>query len=78
MACSASATWTFFLSQTGSPFFDMLFIISPHYHLSDLTSRLVYKLGEINAASFINISIYLLGLGLLTTAIACSLFREKK
>jgi hypothetical protein len=68
----------FFLSQTGSPFFDMLFIISPHYHLSDLTSRLVYKLGEINAASFINISIYLLGLGLLTTAIACGLYREKK
>ena len=68
----------FFLSQTGSPFFDMLFIISPHYHLSDLTSRLVYKLGEINAASFINISTYLLGLGLLTTAIACGLYREKK
>ena len=56
----------------------MLFIISPHYHLSDLTSRLVYKLGEINAASFINISIYLLGLGLLTTAIACGPYREKK
>jgi hypothetical protein len=68
----------FFLSQTGSPFFDMLFIISPHYHLSDLTSRLVYKLGEMNATSFINISIYLLGLGLLTTAIACGLYREKK
>ncbi len=68
----------FFLSQTGSPFFDLLFIISPHYHLSDLTSRLVFKLGEIEAGSFINISLYLLGLGLLTSAAACSLFREKK
>ena len=68
----------FFLSQTGSPFFDMLFIISPHYHLSDLTSRLVFKLGEVEATNFINITLYLAGLGLLTSAIACSLFREKK
>jgi len=68
----------FFLSQTGHPFFDLLYIISPHYHLSDLTSRLVYKLGEIGTISFINISLYLIGLGLLTTAIACGLYREKK
>jgi hypothetical protein len=68
----------FFLSQSGNPFFDLLFVVSPHYHLADLTGRLVFKLGGLDQTSFLNISLYLLGLGLVTTAAACALFRVKK
>ena len=68
----------FFLSQTGNPFFGLLFVISPHYHLADLTGRLVFKLGGLESSSFLSISAYLLGLGLVTTAAACALFRVKK
>ena len=68
----------FFLSRTGSPFFDLLFIVSPHYHLADLTGRLIFKLGAVETSAFWNISLYLLGLGLLTVAVAFALFRERK
>jgi len=68
----------FFLSQTGNPFFDLVFVLSPHYHLSDLTGRLVFKLGELSMSNFFNILAYLGGLGLVTAAFACGIYREKK
>lgn len=68
----------FFLSQSGQPFLDFLYLISPHFHLADLTNRLVFKLGALDAASFTNSVLYLAGLGLVLTGIACVLYREKK
>lgn len=68
----------FFLSQSGQPMLDLLYVISPHYHLADLTNRLVFKLGALDSVSFVNSSIYLAGLGCVLTGFACVLFREKK
>ncbi|MCB1234525.1 MAG: hypothetical protein KDM91_05595 [Verrucomicrobiae bacterium] len=68
----------FFLSQTGSPLFDFLYVVSPHYHLADLTNRLVFKLGSLAGGAFWNITAYLFGLALLMAAASCLLFREKK
>lgn len=68
----------FFLSQSGQPVLDLLYIISPHYHLADLTSRLVFKLGALDSSTFVSSAVYLGGVGLVLVAIACGLFREKK
>jgi len=68
----------FFLSQSGQPFFDFLYLISPHFHLADLTNRLTFKLGALDATSFAHSAIYLAGLGLVLTGFACVLYREKK
>lgn len=68
----------FFLSQTGQPFFDFLYLVSPHYHLADLTNRLVFKLGALDSASFLHSTLYLAGVGLVLAAISCILYREKK
>jgi len=68
----------FFLSKTGSPFFDLIFVLSPHYHLADLTDRLVFKLGGLPAGAFLNIAGYLLGLAIFAGAISQTLFRVAK
>ncbi len=68
----------FFLSQSGNPVLDLLFILSPHYHLADLTARLVFKMGAMAWGSFLTITAYLTGLGLLIVALASLLYREKK
>ena len=68
----------FFLSQSGQPVLDFVYIISPHYHLADLTNRLVFKLGALDSGTFLKSATYLAGVGLVLVAAACGLFREKK
>jgi hypothetical protein len=68
----------FFLSRTDHAFFDFIYLISPHYHLADLTNRLVFKLGALGTSTFVNSSLYLAGLGLLLAGVSCVLYREKK
>ncbi len=68
----------FFLSQSGQPILNFLYVISPHYHLADLTNRLVFKLGALDGASFMKSTVYLAGVGMLLVGLACSLYREKK
>ncbi|MCB1085574.1 MAG: hypothetical protein KDM63_00890 [Verrucomicrobiae bacterium] len=68
----------FFLSRTDDPFFDFIYLISPHYHLADLTNRLVFKLGALEASAFVNSALYLGGLGLLLSGASFVLYREKK
>ncbi len=34
-----------FLADNDNPVLNLVYLLSPHYHLSDLTSRLVFKLG---------------------------------
>jgi len=68
----------FFLSRTGHPFFNLLYALSPHYHLADLTNRLVFKLGALPATEFFNLTLYFSGLGLITCGLAYALFRESR
>lgn len=67
-----------FLADNYSTMLNLVYIFSPHYHLSDLTSRLVFKLGSIPMVDLMKIAVYLGGLGLLTLGISFKLFRVSK
>jgi len=67
-----------FLADNKNPFLNLLYLVSPHYHLSDLTSRLVFKLGAIPLAELGRIAAYLGGLALLTVGFSYQLYREGK
>ncbi|MEM6277914.1 MAG: hypothetical protein AAF733_00445 [Verrucomicrobiota bacterium] len=67
-----------FLADNTSPLLNFLYVVSPHYHLSDLTSRLVFKLGSLPWTELGSMAVYLGGLGLLTLAVSIQLFREVK
>lgn len=67
-----------FLAQSGLPMLDFIFVISPHFHLADLTNRLVFKLGALEAGAFLHSTLYLSGLGLVLAGASCAIFREKK
>lgn len=68
----------FFLSQSGNPVVDTMYVISPHYHLADLTTRLVYKMGPLESSAFIKMVIYFLGLGMVVIGFSSLIFRTKK
>jgi len=53
-----------FLADNRNAVLNLVYILSPHYHLSDLTSRLVFKLGAIPWKELGQISLYLGGLPL--------------
>ncbi len=67
-----------FLADNKHTVLNVLYVISPHYHLSDLTSRLVFKLGAIPMAQMGQISAYLGGLAIITVGISYPLYREGK
>lgn len=67
-----------FLADNSNPVLNALYVLSPHYHLADLSSRLVFKLGSIPATELIRIVGYLGGIGLLVSGLSFQLFREKK
>jgi hypothetical protein len=67
-----------FLADNDSVVLNLLYLISPHYHLSDLTSRLVFKLGAIEWAELGRIAAYLGGLALFTIGLSYQFFREGK
>lgn len=46
----------------------LLYAISPQYHLADLTERLVFQMGQLQKALFVDILIYLAGLSFITSA----------
>lgn len=60
-----------------SAFLDWLFVISPHYHLADLTPRLVFKMGSMVSSEFVGNLFYLTGVGLVWGAVAALSFRAK-
>ncbi|MFT5469966.1 MAG: hypothetical protein ACI8UO_005090 [Verrucomicrobiales bacterium] len=68
----------FFLSQTENAFFDFLFLISPHYHLADLSDRLVFKMGALDTETFLHTSAYLAGLGAIISSASYFLYRDRK
>ncbi len=60
-----------------SPVLEWLYIISPHYHLAELTTRLVFKQGHMLAGDFIPVLGYFACLGLLISSVSVLLFRAK-
>ena len=67
-----------FIADNNNPVLNLLYVVSPHYHLSDLTSRLVFKLGAVPAGELAQIASYLGGLALLTLGISYPLYQEGK
>tara|TARA_R110000850_G_scaffold130654_3_gene251233 strand:- start:1464 stop:2225 length:762 start_codon:yes stop_codon:yes gene_type:complete len=67
-----------FLADNKNPILNLIYVISPHYHLSDLNSRLVFKLGALPLAELGQIAAYLGGLAVLTIGISLPLYREGK
>jgi hypothetical protein len=67
-----------FLADNKNAFLNLISLISPHYHLSDLTSRLVFKLGSVPWGELGRIAGYLGGLALLMTGLSYQLYREGK
>ena len=55
---------------------NLIYKISPHYHLADLTERLVFKMGALSASSFAGISLYLAGISLVFGTAAFFVYRE--
>ena len=56
-------------------FLETLWTFSPHYHLSDLTARLVFKSGNLPLESFLQISLYLGGLLLIHLGVSYLSFK---
>ncbi len=67
-----------FLADNRNLFLNLVYLLSPHYHLSDLTSRLVFKLGAVPLAELGRISGYLGGIALITVGLSYQLYREGK
>lgn len=68
----------FFLSQSGNRVIDAFYVLSPHYHLADLTTRLTFQMGPLENAAFLKMMAYFLGLDLVVICICVLLFRVKK
>ena len=54
---------------------EWLYALSPHYHLADLTPRLVFKMGSYPGDVFTSLVVYFIGLTLVLGVAASSLFR---
>ena len=67
-----------FLADNKNTFLNLIYLVSPHYHLSDLTSRLVFKLGAVPWGELGRIAGYLGGIALLMTGVSYQLYREGK
>lgn len=67
-----------FLVDNQNAILNLLYIVSPHYHISDLTSRLVFKLGALTVSDMMTMVVYLGGIGIFTTGLAFQLFRAGK
>ncbi len=59
-------------------FLDWLFVLSPHYHLADLTPRLVFKQGSMISSEFFHLVVYFFGLKLVISTLSSLCFRAKQ
>ncbi|BDS08492.1 hypothetical protein NT6N_35320 [Oceaniferula spumae] len=58
-------------------FLDWIYVLSPHYHLADLTPRLVFKQGSMLGADFLKLVGYFVGLKLVLSMISTLCFQAK-
>ena len=54
---------------------EWLYALSPHYHLADLTPRLVFKMGSYPSETFVSLLIYFVGITLVLGVLSSGLFR---
>ncbi|NWK54881.1 hypothetical protein HW115_04625 [Verrucomicrobiaceae bacterium N1E253] len=57
--------------------FNWLYILSPHYHLADLTERLIFKHGSMIWGELFQIVGYFVGLGMVLSSFSALYFRAK-
>jgi len=68
---------TFFDSEKGV-LLETVWTFSPHYHLADLTERLIFKSGNLPAGDFGNISLYLAALLAVHLAVSWFCFTPRR
>ena len=56
---------------------EWLYAVSPHYHLADLTPRLVFKMGSLPGESFGTLLTYFVGVTIVLIACSSTLFRTE-
>ena len=64
-------------SVEGNVMIEWLYIVSPHYHLADLTPRLVFKHGSMLGSEFFELVAYFLGIKLVLSAFSTICFQAK-
>lgn len=60
-----------------NPFLDWFYVVSPHYHFADLTTRLEFKHGSMLGAEFLEYVIYFLGIKLVLSTFSTLCFKAK-
>lgn len=58
-------------------FLDWLYVISPHYHLADLTPRLIFKHGSMVGSEFLQLVAYFAGITLVLSMLSTMCFQAK-
>lgn len=56
---------------------DLIYIMSPHYHLADLTPRLVFKHGSMLSAEFLQLVVYFAGIKMVLAMVSTVTFQPK-
>jgi hypothetical protein len=56
---------------------DLIYVMSPHYHLADLTPRLVFKHGSMLSAEFLQLVVYFAGIKMVLAMISTLTFQPK-
>lgn len=59
----------------GNVIVQFVYSLSPHYHLADLTERLVFRMGSLEAKTFATIATYLFGIMLIMSGGSLAAFR---
>jgi hypothetical protein len=56
---------------------DWLYVVSPHYHLADLTPRLVFRHGSMLSSEFLQLVIYFAGIKIVLAMLSTLTFQPK-
>ena len=64
-------------SVQDNAFLDWLYVVSPHYHLADLTPRLVFKHGSMLTSEFLHLVAYFVGIKLVLSMVSSMCFQAK-
>ena len=56
---------------------DWLYVVSPHYHLADLTPRLVFKHGSMLGSEFLQLVVYFAGIKIVLAMLSTLTFQPK-
>lgn len=64
-------------SVHGNALIEWLYVVSPHYHLADLTPRLVFKHGSMVTSEFLHLVAYFIGIKLVLSMFSTVCFQAK-